>query len=234
MTENTLLIVRNGVVRFVPQVMTMKMNALVLAGNIQEVTNAQQQAEAVVAMKGCKEYLDQVEKARKEAKKPVIDCGRKIDEIAEEASKEIRGENARIAIQIAEFQAVELKKQRAAEALANAEISRLERERAEQVLKAKTIEEVDRAHAEHCQKVEALPRVMVAPKVEGQIVKEEWEFTVTDPFTLAKFHPNLVRIEPKRQDIKDALKAGLVVHGIEAKKVVVASVRTAGQKEIAA
>jgi len=57
-------------------------------------------------------------------------------------------------------------------------------------------------------------------------VKTEWEITVTDKYTLARYHPNCVKITPLLSEIKLLLDEGLPVRGVDAEKVVKASVRT--------
>lgn len=71
--------------------------------------------------------------------------------------------------------------------------------------------------------VESKP--ITATKSFGQVVKSDWEITVTNPYELAKFHPDCVRIEPLLQPIKQALNAGITVKGISARKVIKTNVR---------
>lgn len=66
---------------------------------------------------------------------------------------------------------------------------------------------------------------ITATKSIGQVVKSDWEITVTNPYELAKFHPDCVRIEPLIQPIKQALNAGIAVKGVSAKKIIKTNVR---------
>ena len=66
----------------------------------------------------------------------------------------------------------------------------------------------------------------------GQVVKTEWDIQVTNPYELAKFHPDCVKIEALMTPIKQALNEGRTVKGITATKRLVTSVRAGGQKFI--
>jgi hypothetical protein len=68
-------------------------------------------------------------------------------------------------------------------------------------------------------------RPIQATRVTGQVVKTDWEISVTNPYELAKFHPDCVKIEPVLTAIKARLNEGLEVKGVSAKKKTVASVR---------
>jgi hypothetical protein len=79
----------------------------------------------------------------------------------------------------------------------------------------------------------AAARVMVesqpvnATRTEGQMVKADWEIEVTNPFELARYHPDCVTIEPRLSVIKAALNEGREIKGIKATKVTRAGVRLA-------
>ena len=55
--------------------------------------------------------------------------------------------------------------------------------------------------------------------VKGQRQTSDWKITVSQPFVLAKFHPDLVDIKPRLADIKRALNDGREVKGIEVERV---------------
>lgn len=76
-------------------------------------------------------------------------------------------------------------------------------------------------------KVYVESRPITATRENGQIVKTDWEIIVTNPYELAKFHPDCVNITPRLGEIKAHLNAGLTIKGIKAVKVTKASVRTA-------
>lgn len=73
-------------------------------------------------------------------------------------------------------------------------------------------------------------RVVAAPaKVAGTRVVEDYEITISDVHTLARCHPNCVKITPLNGEIKALLKMGVKVQGVTFKEVV--SIRTASPRQ---
>lgn len=75
-------------------------------------------------------------------------------------------------------------------------------------------------------------RPIAATRAAGEVVKWDWEITVTNRFELARCHPDCVKIEALLTPIKAALNAGRTVVGIEAKKIKVADVRATTRRAI--
>ena len=155
------------------------------------------------------------ELARIEAEKQA-----EIQRIAREQAEAER--KAREAAETAARQAAEAKtaKQRAAAEAARIEAERIAKEAAE-----KSAAELQLANERAAQATAAEVKPVTATRTTGQVVKEDWEITVTNPYELAKFHPDCVKIEPMLTPIKQALNAGIAVKGISATKVTKASVR---------
>lgn len=78
--------------------------------------------------------------------------------------------------------------------------------------------------------VESRPIEMT--RVEGQVTKTDWEITVLNPWELAKYHPDCVKIEPLLTPIKAALNEGRTVKGIRAEKVIKAGVRVGKDRNL--
>jgi hypothetical protein len=68
-------------------------------------------------------------------------------------------------------------------------------------------------------------RPVQATKVQGQQVRHDWEITVTNPYELAKYHPDCVTITPLLGAIKAALNQGREIKGVKATPVLKADVR---------
>ena len=68
-------------------------------------------------------------------------------------------------------------------------------------------------------------RPIVADTAKGQKLAQDWEITVTDPYTLAKYHPHAVTIKPLIGAIKEMLREGINVQGITAVETVNTAVR---------
>lgn len=143
-----------------------------------------------------------------------------IQRIAREQAEAER--KAREAAEAAARQAAEATnaKQRAEAEAARIEAERISKEAAE---KSAAAMQLANERAQAASLAEAKP--ITATRTAGQVVKTDWEITVVNPYELAKFHPDCVRIEPLLQPIKQALNAGITVKGVKADKVTKATVR---------
>lgn len=226
------LIVRNDAqlsIAFTEEANALKETALTAAALIGKVTNANEQAEAVTAQREIQQVLSQVEKARRACKEPVLEYGRKIDDAAKRFKEDLDAEMLRISRMVGDFQQLEQAKERAALAARNEELSRLEREKAAAVAQAKSHEQLD-AIAEHFdRKAQAMP-VVTAARVEGQIVRQDYEVEITDIWLLARLHPTCVEIKPRLSEIKELLKTGAKLSGVKATPIVKSTVRVNGRQ----
>jgi hypothetical protein len=212
-------------VTMAPTARQAKNTALCLAMEIEVVNSPATQERAVEAQSALRGLISQVEKSRTEVKKPVLDLGKKIDAAAKDFIEKVKAEELRIAGLIGDFQAAELAKAQSANALRNSELTQLEQAREAELATATTLEDRERIHAEYTDAIANLPPEVAPARAEGQRVTPDWEFEVTDPHLLARMHPHLVTIEPKRREIKEALKAGTKILGIKATPVVKASAK---------
>lgn len=125
-----------------------------------------------------RERREAEEKAERERQEAIREANRKA---AEEAAK-ARNEQER---QAAEQRRLEAE----ARALRDAEEAK---QRAEQMAK---------------QDAMATAAPVTKPKAQGQVVKEEYEFEMTNPFDLVRTHPGLVEITLRRAEAKAAIEA---------------------------
>jgi len=119
------------------------------------------------------------------------------------------------------------------EAAAKAEeANRIERERLEKESAARAAEEMRLANerAAAASIIEAKP--IESSRVSGQVVKTEWDIQIVNPYDLAKFHPDCVKIEPMLTPIKAALNEGRELRGVKAVKRISADVRVRTQHVI--
>lgn len=135
---------------------------------------------------------------------------------AAEAQRKLDEEAAAIARKAAEA--------KNAEEAAKAEQLRIDLEKRKQQAEAATLEKFDALAEQACRDVAAVV-VPVAQKLEGQVIRQEWEIEVYDIWALARAHPGCVKIEARLTEIKNVLNAGGNVAGVRAKKVVKASTR---------
>lgn len=198
--------------------------ALESAMLVRKVTNAHQQDLAVAALMEIKRVRKAAEETRVSVKAPILDFGREIDRKVKEYDSPLAAQEMRIGREVGDFQTLEQAKARAAEAARVKELNEIERRRQEQRAQAASHDDLDRIDARSNQEAAALP-VVVPVRSAGQVVKDDWEITVTNPFQLAASHPNCVTITPKLLEIKALLKAGITPTGIIAKQVVKSGVR---------
>jgi hypothetical protein len=186
------------------------------SGRLQNLTSDFQLAEQRRIRE--EEELQRRELARIEAEKQA-ELKRIADEVAR---KEREATEAREAAERAAREATN-KKQReaAAKALQESEALRKESEKSA----ALAAEQSARVEETSAALTYAESRPIQATRVTGQVVKTDWEISVTNPYELAKFHPDCVKIEPVLTAIKARLNEGLEVKGVSAKKKTVASVR---------
>lgn len=217
-------------VSFTPQAVQLRDSALEVAALVGKVTNSSEQEDAVRAQTELQRILQLAEKARKAAKEPVLTFGRRIDDAAKEFIAELNSEMTRVSGLVASFQHLEQARLRAAENARLAEISKLEKEKHEALAKATSHDQMDaiQEHFNNRAAVEAAPPAP-PPRAENQVVKSDWEVIITNPYDLAKYHPNCVTIEPKLSEIKQLLNNGVTVAGVKAEKVTKASVRIGRQ-----
>ena len=144
----------------------------------------------------------EVEKSRKLVKEPVNRIGKMIDQAAADFLIEITAEEGRIKQLVGRHadEVLLIKAEKEAAERAAFDAARAAREAAEDggiaaVLAAK------RATAE---KLEASNQVAATKVAEG--VRFAWDFEVVNIEMLAKFHPELVRIEVKRAELLSVIK----------------------------
>ena len=165
--------------------------------------------------------LDRIAAEQAKAEQAARDAAAKL---AAEAKKKIQRESAERArmeaARVAEENRIAREKQQAEQA---AEASRAQSESI-----ARAAEETRRVQeaAQNATAAEAKP--ITATRAQGQIAKMDWEITVTNPYELAKFHPDCVKIEPLLLPIKQALNSGITVRGIRAERKMKTNVRVDG------
>lgn len=226
---NADLMLRNDAalsVTFTESAIALRDSALDASALIGRVTNPPENDQAVQAQIQLVAVRNEVEKARKKIKEPILAYSRAIDDAPKAFLKEVNEELGRVSTLIGDFQELERKRQQAALQAENERLMKLERERAAEVAKAATVEQMDSIQQSYDlrMKQEALP--LVAPvKAVGQVLRNGWEIIVTDIWALARAHPGCVRIEPLTGQIKALLDDGVKVAGVSAKRITNASVR---------
>lgn len=227
--NDTALMLRNDAaltLQFTPQAERLKTAALELAATIGKVADAADNARAVAAQTELAALIHLVEEARVAAKDPVIKFAANIQTAAAGFVQELKDEAWRISQLVGEFQQHQ---QAVATAAINAEKQRsndLDKQRMAELATAPDLDAMDAINEKYDRVISALAPEPIAPaKATGQIVKQEWQFEVTDVHALARAHPGCVKIEPRALEIRSALNAGVKLAGIRAWKTTKATVR---------
>lgn len=186
------------------------------AGRLQNLTSEFQLAEQRRIRE--EEELQRRELARIEAEKQAE--LRRIQEETERAERQAR--EAREAAERAAREA-KTKGEKAAAEIARLEAEALRKESEKQL--ALAAEKTAKVEEKAANAVYAESRPIQATREVGQVVKTDWEITVVNPYDLARFHPECVKIEPILTAIKSRLNGGFEVKGVTAAKKTIASVR---------
>lgn len=209
-----------------PDAVALKEQALAEGALVFRVSSEEENAAAAAAQVACRTVLKMVEEQRVKLKAPILDYGRAIDATAKQFCHDLQLEEARIATLIGNYQTALAAQRRAEEAAKLKELQEIERRREAELANAKTHEErdiiIERANEEA---KAAQPEIKVV-KAEAQTLQEEWEITRINEWELARAHPELVRrIEFDQRKLKAAIDLLGKLPGVEARKVVKASVR---------
>jgi hypothetical protein len=214
-------------VEFNPDAIAKRTDALEKSALIGMVTCAEQQDAAVAAQTDLHTLRQIAEKQRKDLKQPHLDVNRKIDAASKEFCGPIDEELIRIAGLIGDFQQLEQARARAAVKLQQENLSHLEEDRAAELAQAKSHDDLDAINEKYAEKTALLSTPVTAPaRATGQVVKSDWDIQVTDIWALVRAHPLCVKVEPRLNEIKNLLDAGLTVAGVTAKRIQKSSVRS--------
>lgn len=208
-----------------PALVEALVDALRRAKAVVAVGTAQEQKTAVETQAVLAWYIQTCDYAAEAVKKPLNELRTKIIALNKQLVAAVTPEEQRIGQLIADFQLVEQRRVAAERRLADEQAAALERERDAELAKAKTVEEQDIIQ-DHYR--DALASKILAPepaRAQGQVVREDWDITVTDIWLLARAKPSCVKIEPRLSEIKSLLNAGVKVEGVSARKITKASVR---------
>lgn len=126
------LIVRDDAqltVTFTANALALRGSALEKSALVARVHDPDSQAKAVEAQKELSNAINLTERARKAAKEPVLEFGRRIDDAAKAFVADLKAEQLRVASLVGDYQQLEQARVRAAEQARLAEAAKLEAER---------------------------------------------------------------------------------------------------------
>lgn len=212
-----------------------KQHLLDMASEITQVTNAAEQAVAVLRGRGIKSWLNAVEAARKAVKAPVRRVEARIDEIAETHSAELVAEMERLNFLVRVFQEKERKRVEEENRLREEEVRRAEAAKREAdskaaaAVEAVTEKEAGLTEAEQAimaqeeakaaqENFEVAVRTPIAEatRATGMTVRTDVvRFEVTDAKALYAVHPEWFELVPKRRIIGDSITKDTKLAGLK-------------------
>lgn len=175
------------------------------AAQIQTVDSSESAQLAAAVLKDLSQAIREMENARKDVKKPVLELGRKIDALGAEFSRPLEKEKTRLSLIIGAWQAEEERKAREeAERIRKAEMERIrkaeeEKRKAEEAARSisfdaafdaqEKIEESKNTIHDASETIVNLPKS--APKIEGARIVKYTKWEVVDAAALMRSHPEL-------------------------------------------
>lgn len=206
-------------------------DVLARAESITQVTNAEEQEQAVAAQAGLAMYVRRVQTAEEKAKRPLNDLRKKILDLSKALTANADEAGNRIGALVADFQTAEKIRVAAARRVQDLVASALEQERDQRLSEAQSVNEQDQIRGEFNELIAAEAKPVETARTDGQVIKEDWEITVNNIFDLFRAHPGCCKITPLVSEIKTLLNMGVKVHGVNAKKITTASVRLVKERE---
>lgn len=178
--------------------------------------------------------LSGVEGGRKAAKAPLLDAGKNLDAVVREFAEPLDAHKLRLNRLVGDYVTLQQAKARAAEAARLKELAEIERQKQAALAQASSHEEREKIHEQFHRDIACASAGPVTPKPRGLAVKADIEFEVVDMRSFVAAHWNFVRqpVAIDRVAVKEAIRSGLHVVGVQWKEVVKASVRGNAGKEI--
>jgi hypothetical protein len=216
--------------------LSLREDALAESALIGKVNTPEHNEQATAAIQTIHTLASKAEAERKTIKAPILDYGRNIDDTVKSFVAPLLKEKTRVGKLQGDYLALEEARVRSANAARDAEAKAIEREREAKLAAAKSHDERDKIQEEASNKAremaEAKP-VEVPRVAKGQSVRKDWEIDVVDIHALYRAHPNCVRLEAMRSEIRKLLDMGITPTGVRAKEVITSGVRaTKERKEI--
>lgn len=200
-------------------------SALTTAALIGKVDNADSQRQAVSAQSDLKAVVKQIAAAEEATKGPLNQLRTAIIDTRKAFLVEVEAEGMRLARLIGEFQVKEQKRIAAEKAIQDAQLRELELAKAKEIVAAPTVAAQEEIRERYSELAKDTAPTIAPVRATGQVVKTDWEITITDIHLLARGYPSCVTITPKLTEIKSLLTAGVDVKGITATKITTSDVR---------
>lgn len=189
--------------------------ALSAGALIGAVRNAEENQAAVEAQLKIKGVMKEIEGAHRAAKDPLVQLGRKLDQIKTTLLVDLEREYGRIGNCAAEFALAEKRRVDAERRLAQEALEKLEREKAQALAAAPaTLEAQEKIREDFSRRQAAeLPLPSAPTRAQSQRVREDWDIQVIDLIQFARWAlyaaPQCMDIEVRKTAVKEMLNGGM-------------------------
>lgn len=216
---------RDLTVEISPEYIALRDEAVGMAALITRVDSPESNETAAAAAKECGELRRLAARAHKEAKAPIIKCGRDLDAKLDEATAALSAEESRLAHLTGDYVAGIEAQRRAALAAAEAAARAEENKLQEALSKTADIDEQQRireaaafAAQQRGQELAPMPT-----RAAGQSLREEWTIEIINAHELCAWAAktgmvSCLKIEIRKTEMVAILDRGIVVPGLNAKK----------------
>ena len=209
MSSNLLIVatINATEITMAPEALKLRDKLLTQLKNIDSVTDGFLASEATDVLRATKDALKKLEAARKEAKAPALDIGKKIDGVADEFSSPLTEEIERLSRQLAAFQEEERRKaeraRREAEELERRRLEQLEEERRKRVAEEtagrtgtllQDLEIIEDKALKDIVEIRQDTAVATADVQKGVKVLTNYKFEITDPAAVYAKHPKICTV----------------------------------------
>lgn len=194
-------------VSLIPEAEDLKKHLLVEANGVTAVEDSFDAECAADVLRKLARATRECESARKEVKAPVLDLGKRIDAVAKQFAGDIKEQEKRISYLLGSYEAEQRKLREEAERK-----ERARQEAAKRDLMSED-EELIKAATEALEQSAAVIEA-AAHRPEGTMVRETYQFEVTDIDALFQAAPHLCKIEPDNAAIRAAIKKSQDIPGL--------------------
>ena len=196
--------------------------SLLAANAVKSITCIGDLDQAASSLSSIKSLTRAVEESRKEVKAPVLEVGRRIDQVAKEYLEPLEIEAKRLSVLVGSYQeAAHRKSEQDRENAAKIQAAAISEMQEKQTAAIAAGDEAaaDAARAEAADKIAVSQLAVIeaeGPRVDGITTRTTWKFDVTDINELFKARPELCVIAANNAAIRAVLKAanGATIPGL--------------------
>lgn len=205
-----------------------------------EITGITDLDTAADALTTIKALTKAVEESRKDVKGPLLDAGRKIDQVAKDFVDELNTAASRLSTMVGAYQEAQRRKAERikAEEAEKQQAAIMEMQAKQAALQGEGKLDAAAADALRAEAADKIAESQLAamkaegPKADGVVTRTNWKFDVTDIDALHAARPDLCVITPNNAAIRAVIKNGKPIPGLRIWQEAAAVVRSAAKVNV--